>query len=138
MLGIDVCIISFIIFSCHCRMHFLLADVDGCLSQGIFIRLERKFCEVRDVLQLINSLVYYHSNQSHRHKYISLHNLTIHIYDIEIISAELHADIFTMLWNKTVRNSRSRIVDLNEKTQVLLTAQKITKLLNFIAPKYDE
>ena len=96
-------------------MHFLLADVDGCLSQGIFIRLERKFCEVRDVLQLINSLVYYHSNQSHRHKYISLHNLTIHIYDIEIISAEL-----------------------NEKTQVLLTAQKITKLLNFIAPKYDE
>ena len=99
--------------------------------QGNIYQIRKKVCEVLDVLQLINSLVYYHSNQSHRHQYISLHNFKIYIHDIEIITAEFICEIFTMLWNKTVRNSRSRIVDLNEKTEVLLTAQQNYKITQF-------
>ena len=79
--------------------------------QGNIYQIRKKVCEVRDVLQLINSLVYYHSNQSHRYQYISLHNIKIYIHDIEIITAD--------------------IVELNEKTEVLLTAQQNYKITQF-------
>ena len=48
------------------------------LITGNIYQIRKKVCKVRDVLQLINSIVYYHSNQSYRHKYISLHNFTIY------------------------------------------------------------